>query len=458
MDAVSKASISPQRQPPSRYRINRRAAYILSAAFLAIGGVSAGVCLAYLNPQRRLEYLRQSADTYLERHEWKQAAIQLANVVGLAPEDKNAWLQLAGAQLQLLQNDELKLAAKTALLHQVVACYRKVVELDPLCLEAQRWLLELDLRAGDWKQARLRLTAFANEIETDPLVAAGREMVPTAHSEVVAKARYLLAAEGDHEAEVAELLEPHWKTEPADLEVLGPLAYAWTKLGRYRDRDEAIRRADSMLAGAPQLDLIRAECAGADGDLDGAIRLADAALSCDRLRPAVYRLLADLYRRKAGSEPQKASEYLRRAVAEYRKAIALAPDDYCSINNAAWLLGSSLGQVDEALILTNTAFTNSAKPPAELLDTHGWLLHLSGKPDAALEFLQRAAAADPHNSIVQWHILLATASLRGWLAPKSTGAIVSNRLRESWENIKRSVSPPARLTARESRTSSEEVR
>src|SRR5215204_3679657 len=89
-----------------RYGPNRQAAVWVSAAFLALGGAVVLLSSWALDPGRRLDYLRSSAVDYITREEWRQAALQLGNIVQVAPNDAEAWLELGLVQLRVASQED----------------------------------------------------------------------------------------------------------------------------------------------------------------------------------------------------------------------------------------------------------------------------------------------------------------------------------------------------------------
>src|SRR5438874_12652222 len=87
--------------PTQRHAANRQAAVWASAAFLALGGAVVLLSFWALDPSRRLGYLRESAVEFIAREEWRQAALQLGNIVQVAPNDADAWRELGLVQLRV---------------------------------------------------------------------------------------------------------------------------------------------------------------------------------------------------------------------------------------------------------------------------------------------------------------------------------------------------------------------
>lgn len=94
---------------------------------------------------------------------------------------------------------------------------------------------------------------------------------------------------------------------------------------------------------------------------------------------------------------------LVQAEQQYREVIRLAPDFFAGYNQLAWFLASRGQKLDEALQLAQRA--DSLHPGnSSILDTLGWIHHLQKRPDLALEHLRRAAAANPANPTIWYHL------------------------------------------------------
>lgn len=92
-----------------------------------------------------------------------------------------------------------------------------------------------------------------------------------------------------------------------------------------------------------------------------------------------------------------AEEYQREgdeaaAITAYERLLANNPNDAIALNNLAWMLKNR--DLDRALTLAQKA-AELQPNSAAILDTYGWLLHLSGDRAAALRQLERAAELAP---------------------------------------------------------------
>ncbi len=102
--------------------------------------------------------------------------------------------------------------------------------------------------------------------------------------------------------------------------------------------------------------------------------------------------LADQYQ-SAGNE--------QAAMEAYETLLVNNPDDPIALNNLAWMLKDR--DLARAADLAERAVTLQPDSAA-ILDTYGWLLHLSGDRDRALAQLERAAELAPASSDIQKHL------------------------------------------------------
>jgi len=96
------------------------------------------------------------------------------------------------------------------------------------------------------------------------------------------------------------------------------------------------------------------------------------------------------------------------AEASYRKALARDPAHIAAMNNLAWLIREKAPE--EALSLSGEA-ARLAPSSAAVIDTHGWILHLSGQNRQAVEILRRASQLAPDNADIANHLKTVEAAL-----------------------------------------------
>jgi len=94
------------------------------------------------------------------------------------------------------------------------------------------------------------------------------------------------------------------------------------------------------------------------------------------------------------------------AIASYRKALAQVPDDPIVLNNLAFLLIQTGGDLNEALRLATAASRKSPNtPPIE--DTLAWIHIKRGNSEAMIPILSRLIQKDPANAGYRYHYAVA---------------------------------------------------
>jgi len=89
------------------------------------------------------------------------------------------------------------------------------------------------------------------------------------------------------------------------------------------------------------------------------------------------------------------------AVQTYESLLEINPADPVALNNLAWLLRDS--ELVRAVALAEQA-VQLQPDSAPILDTYGWLLHLQGDRESAIEHLERAAELAPDSEEIQEHL------------------------------------------------------
>ncbi len=138
---------------------------------------------------------------------------------------------------------------------------------------------------------------------------------------------------------------------------------------------------------------LRAETRLTKGDTDGAREALEEATAKDNRFGTAILLLAGLY--------EKSGEY-DKAIARYRAVLQNAPNQPLALNNLAYALAVHKSSPDEALPLAERAYA-LAKDNANIMDTLGWILHLVGQKDRALELLSVAVEKAPQNAELRLH-------------------------------------------------------
>ncbi|WP_196159511.1 tetratricopeptide repeat protein [Reinekea sp. G2M2-21] len=206
-----------------------------------------------------------------------------------------------------------------------------------------------------------------------------------------------------------------------------PLAILTARLhSRNGNSDEAIRILDSkLISQSRDIRLIKAKAEILTADERG--RVAYSFLSdywLDRPSPAIAQLYYNL-------EKKYAPERLRQSILDllklhpdntlslitlagieleesnidasvelYKKALVNDQKNVTVLNNLAWLLRES--EQESALQYAKTA-ADIAPDSASVLDTYGWVLHLSGNTEEAIKILDKAIQLDPGNTEIIQH-------------------------------------------------------
>ncbi|GEM_PF-6209501 len=112
------------------------------------------------------------------------------------------------------------------------------------------------------------------------------------------------------------------------------------------------------------------------------------------LKKAFYTELAESYYRLGDT---------RKAFAYFDKALALDPEDPVVLNNYAYYLSLSGGDLSRALRMSKKSLRIEPDQPA-YLDTYGWILFKMGKPQQAREYIARALEKRPEDPELLEHM------------------------------------------------------
>jgi Flp pilus assembly protein TadD len=123
------------------------------------------------------------------------------------------------------------------------------------------------------------------------------------------------------------------------------------------------------------------------------------------------------------------------AIQSFRKALELSPDSVMLMNNLAYLVGDSGGNLDEALTLVQKAL-QKAPGQANLIDTLGWIYLKKSWDDSALQIFRDLTEKYPSNPTFRYHFGMALlvkgdkatakAEFRSGLARKPSGEVRQN--------------------------------
>jgi Flp pilus assembly protein TadD len=162
------------------------------------------------------------------------------------------------------------------------------------------------------------------------------------------------------------------------------------------DIEAAKERLERLLTVLPQdLDTIikLSECLRRRGDTTKAV---------EQLRKGVeYHPGSTIARSQLGQILFVAGD-MKGALAEFREAYRLAPDDPKSLNNLAAAINYADGDLSEALALAEQAHSREPHNP-QILDTLAWVLSRRGQHDRALPLSEMAVALQSDLPIISYH-------------------------------------------------------
>jgi Flp pilus assembly protein TadD len=123
------------------------------------------------------------------------------------------------------------------------------------------------------------------------------------------------------------------------------------------------------------------------------------------------------------------------AINSFKKALELSPDNVVMMNNLAYLMGDSGGNLDEALALVQKALRKAPGQP-NLIDTLGWIYLKKGWNDSALQVFRDLTDKNPNSATFRYHLGMALlqkgdkatakAEFRSGLARKPSGEMRQN--------------------------------
>jgi superkiller protein 3 len=239
----------------------------------------------------------------------------------------------------------------------------------------------------------------------------------------------LRAAEGKAD-EAAEHLKAVLRSNPSHLEALTMLAAYHESRGR---REEAIAQLESALRLNPNLHGVKlrlanlygqvgrtaeglarareavaaqpsavghtvvAELAIADKKWEAAVESAQRALRLNPDFAPAHFALGAAYQQKGDVD---------RALAAYRRTIALTDKDSRAYNNLAYLLAERRQALDEALAFARKANELTPNNPA-IQDTLGWVHYQRGEYQEAAALLAKAAERASNHAAIQYHLGMA---------------------------------------------------
>jgi len=133
------------------------------------------------------------------------------------------------------------------------------------------------------------------------------------------------------------------------------------------------------------------------GDLGEAIAVLDPAVQLAPRDPQPVMLLASMF--------VEAGRY-KEAQTAFKRVLELRPGNPFVLNNMAFVLAESGGNLDEALQLARRALEKSPENPV-LVDTLGWIYLKKGDKDSALQSFSGLVQRQPQNPTFHYHYAMA---------------------------------------------------
>ena len=202
--------------------------------------------------------------------------------------------------------------------------------------------------------------------------------------------------QGDVE-QARTLLEPMANEDnPIGYRAYGQLLAAESVLSaQAEDYSTALAKAAEAIAIQPEnvgFALLPARILITQGKNAEALEALQAAAETHNNHAAILMAQADLQMNQQQDQP---------ATELYEQVVLAQPNNVVALNNLAWLLREKNNS--RAIELASRA--NELAPEApDILDTHGWVLHLGGNHAQAKPIIEKALALAPDNDEIQAHL------------------------------------------------------
>lgn len=273
----------------------------------------------------------------------------------------------------------------------------------------------VDVQRGNLAHARTLMDSVSPPEQTEAIRQAGTSLL-------IAEA--MAAARDGNWAKAMEASAQAVALEPGNMNALLTPVRIQILKGEMEQASKDLDAIESRLGNPLPVILTRAEIMEARGDTTGAFRYLEG-LWQESPNPAV---MPHLLRLAGKAAPEQRAELARQwlrlqpdnpaaqmavaddllksgdnsqAAALYEKVLSRQPDYVPALNNLAWLLRQ--GNLERALELSSQALA-LAPGDASVLDTHGWLLHLDGQHQLALNHLEQALEKMPDNLEIRQHL------------------------------------------------------
>jgi Flp pilus assembly protein TadD len=255
----------------------------------------------------------------------------------------------------------------------------KLIKEQPKYIDAQLQLAALDLVEKKFKDAEdgYRKLYVPGQADTRPLEGLVTVMMARNQSD-----------------EVNKLLNEDLKKSSQSTAVRILLARVAVTTGKY---NEGISHIQAMLKERPdnpELTKMLGEVYLRKGDWNQAISTLQGASKLLPKDPAVILMLANA---------QELAGRKQEAIGNYRRLLELQGDNPIAMNNLAFLIAETGGDLDEALKLAQRALEKNRDQPA-FSDTLGWVYLKKNMHDSALQIFTTLVTKDPGNAGFQYHL------------------------------------------------------
>jgi tetratricopeptide (TPR) repeat protein len=222
-------------------------------------------------------------------------------------------------------------------------------------------------RLGDDEDRRARLLlmeTFRTAKDLPRALQLGKEALAKYATDAAIKSSYaLLLGEAGKTDEAVALLKPQLKGSDADREVYLNIAQVYERGRRYKEAEQFARTAEA-LPGVP------------------------------RENEMTWFLLGAIYERQ---------KLFDRAEVEFKKVLAVDPQNAAALNYYGYMLGDLGIRLDEAETMVKKALADDAYNGA-FLDSLGWIYYKQGKFSEAEATLRKAVARESHDPTIHSHL------------------------------------------------------
>ena len=222
-------------------------------------------------------------------------------------------------------------------------------------------------RLGEDEDRRARLLlmeTFRTAKDLPRALQTGKEALAKYSTESAIKSSYaLLLGEAGKTDEALALLKPQLKGTDADREVYLNIAQVYERGRRYKEAEQSARTAEA-LPGLP------------------------------RENEMTWFLLGAIYERQ---------KFYDRAELEFKKVLAVDPQNAAALNYYGYMLGDLGIRLDEAEAMVKKALSDDAYNGA-YLDSLGWIYYKQGKYGEAEATLRKAVERERHDPTIHSHL------------------------------------------------------